>query len=471
MKNTIKFCFALLWALNLNGQVIFEEVGAPFPGILFSSIATADVDSDGDIDFFICGTSSSEGAFTRLYLNTGNGNFEHATATILPPNFLGDLELADIDADEDLDILLTGQYAGVYQTKLLVNNGDLTFTEDTDAGFTNGYGGPIRFADIDNDDDLDVMLMGITDGGEDIAELYWNDGAGNFTRDTEQEFPGTYFVESRFADVDNDNDLDLLIPDTFETVLYLNDGSGNFSLDPTFDLPACNSGDVLFFDKDGDGDLDLLMSGVMFAPYNTETTILYENDGFGNFSFVDDSMFVGVQASHNQVGDVDLDGDLDVWIIGISMGITVNMGVLYLNDGSGNFTAIDSSFFTPVSRGDGALVDLDNDGDLDLINTGSQIGGARVAEIYENVSVLSVDENTEGSFQIWPNPTQSVLNIATPFEQIDELVIYSSSGQRVMELYNLQSLETIDLEPLASGIYYLHLISDRTIQTRKIIKQ
>ncbi|MCD4732591.1 MAG: VCBS repeat-containing protein, partial [Bacteroidales bacterium] len=68
----------------------------------------------------------------------------------------------------------------------------------------------IAFADIDNDNDQDVLITGSSNAGI-IAKLYTNDGNGNFVEVTETPFVGVSNGSIAFADIDNDNDQDVLI--------------------------------------------------------------------------------------------------------------------------------------------------------------------------------------------------------------------------------------------------------------------
>ena len=61
------------------------------------------------------------------------------------------------------------------------------------------------------------------------AFLYYNTN-GSFTKAPVSPFTGLYLSGSRFADLDNDQDLDLIVCGSrgipYDTFVYLNDGAG-----------------------------------------------------------------------------------------------------------------------------------------------------------------------------------------------------------------------------------------------------
>uniref|UniRef100_UPI002631A118 FG-GAP repeat domain-containing protein n=1 Tax=Fluviicola sp. TaxID=1917219 RepID=UPI002631A118 len=75
----------------------------------FIQMTTFDVDNDGDPDAIVTGTSSSSGSVARIYLNDGTGNFSiSSSSSSLIPVEQGFIDYSDIDADGDLDLIITG---------------------------------------------------------------------------------------------------------------------------------------------------------------------------------------------------------------------------------------------------------------------------------------------------------------------------------------------------------------------------
>lgn len=79
------------------------------------------------------------------------------------------------------------------------------------------------------------------------------------------------------------------------------------------------------------------------------------------------------------------------------------------------------------------------------------------------VSLNNVEEENNISF--YPNPTSSEIIFTTNIEQIE---VMDLTGKRLM-IFNHE--KQINIEALPSGIYYLRLINDKKITTKKVIKQ
>ena len=131
--------------------------------------------------------------------------------------------------------------------------------------------------DLDQDGDLDVISSLYAD---DHIAWYENDGAQNFTKKSvgnPNESYGVYFLSS--ADLDNDQDLDVLaVSSTNYRILWFeNDGNQQFTHHIVHDNTEAVSW-ISAADIDLDGDLDLFSTSM-----NDKNIGWYENDGQGNF--------------------------------------------------------------------------------------------------------------------------------------------------------------------------------------------
>jgi hypothetical protein len=116
-----------------DGTGNFTEVmDTPFPGLMGSSIAFADVDGDNDQDVLISGgTGSLLFPYTGLYTNDGSGNFTKVTGTPFDDLVDGSIAFADVDGDNDQDVLLTGVDLSVnYTAKLYINDRVISSSDD-----------------------------------------------------------------------------------------------------------------------------------------------------------------------------------------------------------------------------------------------------------------------------------------------------------------------------------------------------
>lgn len=81
----------------------------------------------------------------------------------------------------------------------------------------------------------------------------------------------------------------------------------------------------------------------------------------------------------------------------------------------------------------------------------------------------SIDENLLGSFSIYPNPTNGIINVeTTSFEKL-YLSVYNSMGEMVFQS-NFQSKTQIDLSAFSNGIYLIQLENENDQTVFKIIK-
>ncbi|RMG24135.1 MAG: hypothetical protein D6730_13110, partial [Bacteroidetes bacterium] len=138
-----------------------------------------------------------------------------------------------------------------------------------------------------------------------------------------------------------------------------------------WDLQPVKNGDLAWGDYDNDGDLDLVLTGMSFG--DIPQTLIYENTGIPVAPFtIPGNIGDLVNVGHSSVdwGDYDKDGDLDLLITGQSP--TIGVSKIYQNSGGNTFFDIGAGL-PGVVNGDAKWGDMDNDGDLDVVLTGSGI--------------------------------------------------------------------------------------------------
>jgi len=81
--------------------------------------------------------------------------------------------------------------------------------------------GTFAYLDIDNDSDLDIIVLGELINNNYINIVYKNDGYGNFTEFASSVFDKVKNASIAYADIDNDNDLDVFIAGDFTNNIYI----------------------------------------------------------------------------------------------------------------------------------------------------------------------------------------------------------------------------------------------------------
>ncbi|OJJ15993.1 hypothetical protein BKI52_35055 [marine bacterium AO1-C] len=186
----------------------------------------------------------------------------------------------------------------------------------------------------------------------------------------------------QWGDVDNDGDLDIVLSGVsgnpnfvYLTEVFINEGNGQFAKKSNPALEGLNQGSLDLGDYDGDGDIDILVTGSNTSPLNPVTRI-YRNKGDGTFEDSGISNLPGVSNGTAIWGDYDNDGDLDILITG-SQGSLITQ--IYRNKGDGTFENSGINNITAVGNSDVAWGDYDNDGDLDIA-----IIGNGIAKVFKN---------------------------------------------------------------------------------------
>jgi tetratricopeptide (TPR) repeat protein len=288
--------------------------------------------------------------------------------------------VADVDADGDLDLCLTG-VGEASDTSIWKNDGAGRFTASEPVA---QRGVSPCFGDVDNDGDVDLWLG--RSGGDLLLE---NDGQGNFTPLDAPTVTGDDLLTTaaRLADVDSDGDLDLLafrlsagsVPVTGDATPSVASIYGN-NRDGTFDDVASRLGLLLedtpvaaavYDDFDNDRDLDLFV-----FPAGAGQPVAWVNDRVWKYRTLPSEAThlapAGVLGAAS--GDPNKDGNRDLLLF------TSRGAELYLSDGRWRFQP-DESFgkqFQNVGATGGQFADMDNDGDLDLLMAdANRIDGTR----------------------------------------------------------------------------------------------
>jgi hypothetical protein len=281
--------------------------------------------------------------------------------------------------------------------RMLVRSGPPAFERILSSEWPAQQGGglsrvhPVLVYDLDGDGRSEIVALG-------AARALWNRGGGRF-EDAPLVDPPVHFAETGvIADLDGDGHPDLLAPRARgDLVLYRGDGKGRFPGEPrstpAFAEPLRAPSALSVGDVDGDGDLDAWLAqyepayrgGQMPTPFydanDGHPSYLLLNDGDGNFRDATEAAGLGPKRFRRSYAasfvDLDEDGDLDLLVVSDYSGVD-----LHHNDGRGRFTDANSTL-----RGDRHLFgmsasfgDFDLDGRLDFFVAGMASTTARRLE-------------------------------------------------------------------------------------------
>jgi len=284
---------------------------------------------------------------------------------------------ADATGDGLTDLYLTRNLADPLSDLFFRNaGGSRLMPEAVERGIDDLNGGShgACWCDSDNDRDYDLLNGSTYPGGPSPGHItvFRNDGVGRFREVTEasgismdREWPTRAVL---CLDMDRDGDLDIFAvsgylgshdPASERNEVYRNEGGLTFTPVRAGDLFAVPAGQgAADTDSDSDGDVDVI------AANRTGELNILRNNGSGNFRLIrPTSIGIRHQAGDGvSIGDVDNDGDPDFGLCGD------DYGHLYLNDGGGRLSYAQS--FDGTGGYMGALTDLDNDRDIDLVFAG-----------------------------------------------------------------------------------------------------
>lgn len=381
----------------------------PGPNGAFQLLEIGDFDGEGDLDMIFQGYGRR-----TLMLNDGRGSFSAAGSGILDRDSRV-VAAGDFDGDGVTDLMAQaspGVLRGVRE--------ELRFESLSVSRFF-GVLRNARPGDIDGDGDLDL-----------VGERVWiNDGTGLFTDETSSRlFDPLASQGVDLRDLDGDGDLDRIAYKSEFSRLFRNDGNGVFAEDSSaFPAVPRDVRDGAILDIDGDGDLDLVVcdSGVTLAAHGVVQWIQGVNGQFVERPLPLNSAAYGPCGTAT-AGDIDRDGDDDV-VASSSLGLLIlenRNGVLFASRPNGSATV----------GGRLSLADLDGDGALDLIGDRLYLNDGR-GRFTDQTSTL-VDLRTvfdQGTTAIIP-PMPGVTPLVVDLEEDGDLDLIWPGPETTLPVYN-----------------------------------
>ncbi|MCO6455820.1 MAG: VCBS repeat-containing protein [Pirellulaceae bacterium] len=377
-------------------------------------VVLADLDNDGTVDAI---TANSNARSVSVHPGDGSGGFLARTDYNLGQRAL-DLAVADVDGDDDLDVVASTNFQNTvddHKLFLLRNDGtgslavelirdqhpansvvlfDLNRDQRMDIltggdnglrwleGIDQGFAAPVTLAsgiapegivvqDVNGDQFADIVTRSIFPS---VVSVLLGSQDGTFVRQADLNVAfSAFYSRLTTSDINGDGLPDLVTGATDNYLgMHLNNGDGSFgarSSVPTGDFPTqLDVGDV-----DGDGELDLL---VVNAGARNVSFLL--GGGTGQFPERRDLAATGAISPQDAIL-IDLDGDQDLDLVAADSFQTVST---WLNDGDGNFVKLRDHnampFPSTLREVQLLAVDIDNDGDQDVILSHVSDGRIRV---------------------------------------------------------------------------------------------
>jgi hypothetical protein len=464
-----------------------KELKFPFAGGLNSSqYGTLDLNLDDIPDLVIFDRSADK---ILTFISTGT-SYEYSPEFeyLFPPNIQNWMVLADYDCDGKKDIF-TYTNLGIRVFKN-VSISQLTWELVKDPLFTQGSSSEVNLAvnstdipaiaDLDGDDDLDILVFNFAFGN--MIQFHQNlsiEKNGNcnsleYKRVSQkygdlEECSCDQFALNNEAcndggrtlhaggksilafDRDNDGDLELVIgQEECTNVTFLENKGSNTS--PIFNsftqpFPAINSEiNLLSFpvpfyeDMNFDGLKDILFAPNLRSNHdgfvdNSNSSLLYKNDDNGSFTFdrsnflQEDMIDVG-EFSYPVFADVDGDSDDDLLIGNRGKWDNAKYSSslsLYIKNPDGFVLATDDYFslsqlnFTHINP---SFIDLNNDGLQDLFF--SAINKNDDAELFY---ILNSSTNSNFKFEI-----NQLVSIVSPIREFEDAEMYDINQDGILDL-------------------------------------
>ncbi|MBO0321371.1 VCBS repeat-containing protein [Muricauda sp. CAU 1633] len=261
------------------------------------SLAVADINGDGNEDFFIGGAHNQPGS---IYLHGGNGKISQKTSRVFEEDQrFEDVAAAffDADGDNDLDLMVGSGGNNVseqrnYVPRLYLNDGMGNFTRsESQLPSTFKNVSTISPFDFDGDGDMDVFI-----GSRSVVGVYGispdhlfleNMGDGTFTNVTERlgyDLKDAGMVtDSKWVDIDGDSKKDLVLTSEWDTPkIYKNTGRRLAKMSSSLDSLYGWWNTVETADLDNDGDMDLILGNqglnLHYKPSKEHPMKLWIND-------------------------------------------------------------------------------------------------------------------------------------------------------------------------------------------------
>jgi hypothetical protein len=399
-----------------------------------NKVISFDANGDGYLDIVCSGAGSASGLRTLLLINDQNNEFPSQIEISIKGSL--SLSYGDIDNDGDIDLLSSESDGNDDVTAVIVwyeNDGNGIFSPHIIA--TN-LSKASDLGDIDNDGDLDVVASLYAD--EKIVSYENIGGVIDITPIEIYSEPFSRIQDIHLADMEGDTDLDILTSDSFvgtdkavsSVNIFYNTGSGSFGPRFILDDEIALVSNVATADFNDDGHNDLVIS-------SNGSFASYWFSSLGNGSFERKSVQPAIQPTNTIPADLNADGSPDLLVANYYGGVGEGGLSAHINDGLGNFTRNEVAHGRFNQPNATFPVDIDSDGDLDIICTWL-IDNKLV--LYEHV----FSSNDFTSFSLFEQVGDATINIET--QTVDITVSNDSNLAKLYPVFTISDKAEIYLD-------------------------
>lgn len=490
-----------VFATSTNGVAVLlnngdNTYGAPIlylSGTMILGVSVGDIDGDGDVDMAVVVASQDQAI---ILLNNGNGVFSVSGNYVTGSGPTG-ICTGDFNNDGRPDVVVSNFGGSI---SVFTNNGNGTLTAGV--GYASGEARQLAIGDLNNDGYLDIA---VSNGSESSVSVFLNKQDGTFNGKV--SYPtGRYAHYVAIGDLDGDGRNDLVVTNRADNTISTlkNTGAGVFAPHVVYnvgDLPMAPT----IGDLNGDGKADIVV-----ANNNSSNISVLLNNGTGTFN-AQTVRPVPYGAREAVVRDLNGDGKNDMVVVSSSgeMGAVSVM----INDGVLPVSLID---FTAKADGNHAKLqwktasELNNKGfeiyrrgeDVPFVKIGEQLPATgeqssistytftdkqplNGTNYYKLLQIDNDGETTElgmrslkfsiqaSTILLYPNPTDHEVNVLFGDENFTSVKLIDVNG-KVLQQIKVNDTETsrkISLVNYPAGVYFVQLIGEDHMESKKVIKK